>query len=71
MAQAKFPEGKVITIDGLRVDFKDGFGLMRPSNTTPVIIFRFEGDTKEALVRIQNIFREKLLAFNKNLLLPF
>jgi phosphomannomutase / phosphoglucomutase len=71
MAQAKFPDGKIITIDGLRVDFKDGFGLMRPSNTTPIIIFRFEGDTKEALVRIQNTFREKLLAFDKNLVLPF
>lgn len=71
VAKTKFDEGKVTTIDGIRVDFKDGFGLARPSNTTPYIILRFEADTADALKRIQNIFREKLLALEPNLQLPF
>lgn len=69
--KAEFGDAKVITTDGLRIEFKDGFGLMRPSNTTPIIIFRFEGDTQEALVHIQKIFREQLLKFSKDLVLPF
>jgi hypothetical protein len=43
----------VSTIDGLRVDWPDGFGLMRASNTTPVLVLRFEGHTEEALQRIE------------------
>ena len=42
------------TIDGLRVDWPDGFGLIRASNTTPVLVLRFEGHTPEALARIQS-----------------
>ena len=55
---AKF-EGaqEVITIDGLRVEFADGFGLMRASNTTPVLVLRFEGDDQAALDRIQQQFK--------------
>jgi phosphomannomutase len=49
----KFPGGEVGTIDGLRVDFADGFGLIRGSNTTPVLVLRFEGHTPEALHRIE------------------
>ena len=49
-----FPDGDVGTIDGLRVDFDDGFGLIRASNTTPVLVLRFEGHTPEALQRIEN-----------------
>jgi phosphomannomutase len=49
----KFDGGSVGTIDGLRVDFKDGFGLIRGSNTTPVLVLRFEGHTPEALHRIE------------------
>jgi phosphomannomutase/phosphoglucomutase len=58
---AKF-EGanEVITIDGLRVEYPDGFGLMRASNTTPVVVLRFEADTDEALARIQADFRRVL-----------
>jgi len=48
-----FPSGEVGTIDGLRVDFADGFGLIRASNTTPVLVLRFEGHTPEALHRIE------------------
>ncbi|MEN9627912.1 MAG: hypothetical protein RJA10_1139, partial [Pseudomonadota bacterium] len=48
-----FPDGDIGTIDGLRVDFDDGFGLIRASNTTPVLVLRFEGHTPEALKRIE------------------
>jgi phosphomannomutase len=51
--QLKFDGGSVGTIDGLRVDFRDGFGLIRGSNTTPVLVLRFEGHTPEALHRIE------------------
>ena len=58
---AKFPGAKeVITIDGLRVDYDDGFGLIRPSNTTPVLVMRFEGHTPQALERIEATFMAAL-----------
>ena len=51
---ARFPGAKeVVTIDGLRVEYDDGFGLVRSSNTTPVLVLRFEGHTPEALHRIE------------------
>ena len=51
---AEFPNAKdIITIDGIRVEYDDGFGLVRASNTTPVLVLRFEGHTQEALERIQ------------------
>jgi phosphomannomutase len=51
---ASFPEpAKISTIDGVRVDWPDGFGLIRASNTTPVLVLRFEGHTEEALARIE------------------
>ena len=54
IASAKFDVPAVIsTIDGLRVDWPDGFGLIRASNTTPVLVLRFEGHTSEALHRIE------------------
>ncbi len=56
----KFEGGEVGTIDGLRVDFADGFGLIRGSNTTPVLVLRFEGHTPEALHRIQDLFMATL-----------
>jgi phosphomannomutase len=56
----KFEGGTVGTIDGLRVDFKDGFGLIRASNTTPVLVLRFEGHTPEALHRIEGDFMAAL-----------
>ena len=60
----------IITIDGLRVEYADGFGLMRASNTTPVIVLRFEADNEAALVRIQNDFR-RVLAQETSATLPF
>jgi phosphomannomutase / phosphoglucomutase len=53
---------EINTIDGLRVEYPDGFGLMRASNTTPVIVLRFEADTTQALARIQDDFRRVLSA---------
>jgi len=62
---------EVITLDGLRVEYPDGFGLARPSNTTPVIVLRFEADTAEALKRIQDDFRRVFLEAAPDLALPF
>lgn len=71
-ATAKFDDAdQVLTIDGLRVEYADGFGLMRPSNTTPVIVLRFEADNVEALKRIQDSFREVILAAAPEAKLPF
>ena len=71
-ATALFPAGtRVNMIDGLRVDYADGFGLARPSNTTPVIVLRFEADTAAALTRIQNDFRAQFARVNPDLVLPF
>jgi phosphomannomutase/phosphoglucomutase len=58
---ARFPDAReVITIDGLRVEYSDGFGLARSSNTTPVVVLRFEADDETALKRIQADFRRVL-----------
>lgn len=56
----RFDGGEVGTIDGLRVDFADGFGLIRGSNTTPVLVLRFEGHTPAALHRIEHAFMAAL-----------
>ncbi len=71
-SQAKFQSAReVITIDGVRVEYDDGFGLARPSNTTPVVVLRFEADTDAALRRIQSDFRRALLAVKPDAELPF
>lgn len=70
--EAKFPGAtQVITIDGLRVEYPDGFGLARASNTTPVIVLRFEGESDAALARIQTEFRRVLSAAKPGVALPF
>jgi phosphomannomutase/phosphoglucomutase len=61
----------IITIDGLRVEYADGFGLMRASNTTPVLVLRFEADSAAALKRIQDDFRRVLRTAKPDLLLAF
>jgi phosphomannomutase/phosphoglucomutase len=69
---AKFPNAsEVIRIDGLRVEYPDGFGLARASNTTPVVVFRFEADDAAALARIQDDFRRVLTAARPGTTLPF
>jgi phosphomannomutase/phosphoglucomutase len=62
---------EVITLDGLRVEYADGFGLARSSNTTPVVVLRFEGNDAAALERIQNDFRRVLNAALPGAALPF
>ncbi|GAA0762561.1 phosphomannomutase/phosphoglucomutase [Ideonella azotifigens] len=57
---AKFPGAEIITIDGLRAEYPDGFGLVRASNTTPVLVMRFEGHTPEAMHRIETDFMTAL-----------
>ena len=61
----------IITIDGVRVEYADGFGLARASNTTPVVVLRFEADNASALSRIQADFRQALMAIWPGVTLPF
>jgi phosphomannomutase/phosphoglucomutase len=71
-SETKFAAAReVITIDGVRVEYDDGFGLARPSNTTPVVVLRFEADSPQALARIQADFRRALLAVKPDAELPF
>ena len=62
---------EVITIDGVRVEYEDGFGLARPSNTTPVVVMRFEGDNEAALKRIQQDFGTQIRKIKGDVQLPF
>jgi phosphomannomutase/phosphoglucomutase len=66
-----FENAEICTIDGLRVDFKEGWGLVRPSNTTPCLVIRFEADNQTALEQIQAQFRRQFLALDDSLQLPF
>ena len=68
---AHFGEATLITIDGVRADWPDGWGLVRPSNTTPILVLRFDADNAPALKRIQDVFRTQLLAVDPTLKLPF
>lgn len=69
--QANFGDATLVTIDGVRADWPDGWGLVRPSNTTPILVLRFDADNEPALKRIQDIFRNQLLAVDASLKLPF
>lgn len=62
-----FGDGTITTIDGLRVDYADGWGLIRPSNTSPVLSLRFEADGQEPLDRIQDVFQTQLTAVDPEL----
>ena len=68
---ADFSGAEVSKIDGLRVDYPDGFGLIRPSNTTPILVLRFEADSEDSLLRIQKEFKSAIRALDANLALPF
>jgi phosphomannomutase / phosphoglucomutase len=71
-ASKAFPGAeRVLTIDGVRVEYADGFGLARASNTTPVIVIRFEADNAAALERIKNVFRAALQPLKPNAPLPY
>ncbi|HET9817843.1 MAG TPA: phosphomannomutase/phosphoglucomutase [Rhodanobacteraceae bacterium] len=69
--RAQFEGARITTIDGLRADWPDGWGLVRASNTTPVLVLRFDADDAGALKRIQDDFRAQLLACDNTLQLPF
>jgi phosphomannomutase/phosphoglucomutase len=69
--QASFGDATLITIDGLRADWPDGWGLVRASNTMPALVLRFEADDAPALKRIQQVFRKQMLAVDFTLKLPF
>jgi phosphomannomutase/phosphoglucomutase len=62
---------EIVTIDGVRAEYDDGFGLARASNTTPVVVLRFEADDDAALARIQAEFRRELLRLKPDARLPF
>ena len=71
MMKADFGDANVTMIDGIRADYADGWGLVRASNTTPVLVLRFEGRDQNVLGRIQAVFKAQLLAVNPDLNLPF
>ncbi|PSF05201.1 phosphomannomutase/phosphoglucomutase [Marinobacter fuscus] len=69
--QAEFGDGSISTIDGIRVDYADGWGLCRASNTTPVLVLRFEAENEAALERIKAVFREQLQKVAPDLVATF
>ncbi|MAM87184.1 MAG: phosphomannomutase [unclassified Hahellaceae] len=70
-SKAAWSGGSVNTIDGLRVEYADGWGLVRASNTVPALTLRFEAENADAMQRIQGIFRAQLLKAEPGLDLPF
>ena len=66
-----FEGAEINTIDGVRVDFEDGWGLVRASNTTPILVVRFDAESEVALERIKSLFRRQMLELNPDLELPF
>lgn len=71
MKLASFPQGTVNILDGIRVDFADGWGLIRASNTTPALLLRFEARSRKSLQAIQAMFRDLLLQVDGMLELNF
>jgi len=71
VAEHDFGDGRITDIDGLRVDYADGWGLVRASNTTPSLTFRFEADNKSAMRRVQDVFRSQILKADPSIALPF
>jgi len=69
--RANFDGARITTIDGVRADWPDGWGLVRASNTTPVLVLRFDADSAAALKRVQDVFRTELLKLDSSLPLPF
>ena len=69
--EGEFGDGQKTTLDGIRIDYDDGWGLCRASNTTPVLVLRFEGKTPEALARISETFKNALTKIDPSLVLNF
>lgn len=65
--EGQFGDGKISKIDGVRVDYPAGWGLVRASNTTPNLVLRFEANTEEELERMKTLFREQLLAMDSSI----
>lgn len=70
-SDAQWGDANLVTIDGVRVDYPKGWGLVRASNTTPVLVLRFEAETEEELARIKDVFREQLYNVAPDLNVPF
>ena len=68
---ARFADAKITTIDGVRADFVDGWGLVRASNTTPILVLRFEADTEESLQTYQGCFQAADAGDQSDLTMPF
>ena len=64
---SNFKDGKIIDIDGIRVEFDNGWGLLRASNTSPVLVLRFEADSSEALTNIKERFKDTLYKIEPSL----
>ncbi len=71
VASASFEGARIATIDGLRADWEDGWGLVRASNTTPILVLRFEADNQHALSRIKDAFRAHLASVAPELVATF
>jgi len=69
--EGDFAGGRITDIDGVRVDYSTGWGLVRASNTTPCLVIRFEAETDQDLINIKAVFRQQMLRFNSDLQLPF
>ncbi|RJG05123.1 phosphomannomutase/phosphoglucomutase [Noviherbaspirillum cavernae] len=70
--EARFPAAEeIVTIDGVRVEYADGFGLARSSNTTPVVVMRFEGESEQVLDRIRQEFKTAILAIKPDAKFPY
>lgn len=69
--QGAFGDGNMIDIDGVRVEYADGWGLVRASNTTPHLVLRFEGDSQSIIEKIKKIFKQQMLMVDSSLNLDF
>ena len=69
--EAEFENAEIVTIDGMRVNYPEGWGLIRPSNTTPCLVLRFEANNQQVLEDIQDKFRQQLHKMDSSLQLPF
>ena len=71
IAKAKFPQANLSTIDGIRADFADGWGLVRASNTTPSLVIRFEAENQQRLDELKDSFKSQIHSVDPNINLPF
>ena len=71
IAQAQFPDATLSTIDGIRADFPDGWGLVRASNTTPSLVIRFEAENQRRLNELKDSFKSQIHSVDPSIELPF